>query len=67
MKTIRDLPEEVKLYLSNLEFKHGENIKNIDEELRKFGYTIVDKESIGLYNSLQGYLEDEVEEVEGED
>ena len=62
-KTIRDLPEEVKHYLWNLEFKHGENATNIDKELRKFGYTIVDKESIGLYNSLPGYLGDEIEEV----
>ena len=64
MKTIKDLPKEVKTYLYSLEFKHGDNVKNIDEELRKFGYTIVDKESIGLYNSLPGYLGDEIEEVE---
>ena len=63
MKTIRSLPEEVKNYLDKLEFKHGDDVKNIDEELRKFGYTLVDKESIGLYNSLQGYLGDEIVEV----
>ena len=62
-KTIRDLPREVLAYLHQLEFKHGNDVKNIDNELRKFGYTIVDKESIGLYNSLQGYLGDEIKEV----
>lgn len=64
MKTINELPEEILDYLWKLEFKHGENAVSIDEELRKFGWTIVDKESIGLYNDLRGYLGDEIEKVE---
>lgn len=60
-KTVRDLPEEVLGYLGELEFKHGDDPRSIEEELKKFGWSIKDKESIGLYNSLQGYLGDIIE------
>jgi len=57
-KTIRELPKEVLNYLGELEFKHGEDSRNIEVELNKFGWSLQDKDAIGLYNSLQGYLGD---------
>jgi hypothetical protein len=64
IKIVRDLPEEVLNYLGELEFKHGEEAHNIEEELNKFGWSLKDKDSIGLYNSLQGYLNDEITKFE---
>ena len=59
-KQVNDLSEEVLNYLGNLEFKHGEEPHNIELELNKFGWSLEDKESIGLYNDLRGYMEDEI-------
>ena len=59
-KTIRELPKEVLNYLGEMEFKHGENPRNIEVELNKFGWSLEDTESIGFYNDLQGYLGDKI-------
>ncbi len=62
-KQVKDLPEEILNYLGELEFKHGEEPKSIETELNKFGWSLDDKESIGMYNSLQGYLNDEINKI----
>jgi len=66
-KIIRDLPEVVLVYLWRLEYNHfadeGEE-KNIEIELNKFGFTLMDKSVIGEYNDLRGYLDFEIKPLE---
>jgi len=63
METINDLPKGILNYLWKWEYNHwaeeGKE-RNIEEELNNFGYSLVEKDCIGEYNDLRGYLNFEI-------
>ena len=62
MNRINNLPNDVLMNLWKYEYKHREE-RNIETELNKVGYTLVDKSVIGTREDLGGYLNCRIEEI----
>lgn len=64
---VYDLPEEIYSYLQNFDFKDKKesNYRNLEEELKNFGYEVVDEDnSCGEYCELRAYNEMTIKKVE---
>jgi len=64
MDRINNLPNEVLMKLWKYEYKREE--RNIETELNRFGYTLMDKTEIGKHEDLGGYLNCEIKEMKGD-
>jgi len=65
MNRINNLPNAIIMKLWRYEYRHREE-RNIETELNRFGYTLLDKTEIGKHEDLGGYLNCEIEEMQGD-